>query len=55
MVGTGSGIEFYVNHVLKATHTTNLPTEWNYYIYFGITNSAAVDKGMEIRTIVIQS
>jgi len=44
MVGTGNSIKFYVGGVLKATHSTNLPSSWSYRLYFYITNTAAVDK-----------
>jgi hypothetical protein len=52
MIGTGSGIEFYVNWVLKATHTTYLSTQWNYKVYLGITNQSATNVGLRIRPIV---
>lgn len=38
----GTDCKFYVNDVLKATHTTNLPgTGATWYLTFGLTNTAA--------------
>jgi len=49
IVGTGgTSIAFYVDRVLKATHTTNLPTEWTYFCWLGIKNSNGVARIMRI-------
>jgi hypothetical protein len=44
MVGTGSSIKYYVNGVLKATHTENLPASWSYKNLCYITNTVAENK-----------
>jgi len=44
-------VKFYVNGELKATHTTNLPPLWNYFIWLGIKNTAAEDKGLRLKTV----
>jgi len=36
--------KFYVSDVLKATHTTNMPSPWNFYIVHYITNTTAASK-----------
>lgn len=56
-VGTGASlemravagtIEFYVVGILKATHTTNLPSSWDYMICLSIENTAAVEQIAQI-------
>jgi len=54
MIGTDSSIQFYVGDTLKAEHSTNLPAKYNYFIYVGITNEAASNKGIRVRPIVVQ-
>ena len=46
-----SGIEFYVNGVLKATHTTNLPTGLAYdlNLYFGVESVAGGEYDAQIK------
>ena len=46
MIGDGSSIKYYIDDVLKATHTTNLPSSWNYKFCFVIENTAAANKGL---------
>lgn len=53
LIGTGSSIQFYVNGNLRAEHNTNLPQTYNYFIYIGITNEAASNKGIRVRPIVV--
>jgi len=48
VVGDATSIYYYVDDVLKATHTTNIPSAWSYQAYFYITNSAAADKDIWI-------
>ena len=38
---TGSSIAFYVNDVLKNTHTTNIPASTQYHIEFGLDNGSS--------------
>jgi len=47
---TGSDIKFYVDGVLKATHSTCIPTDWFYYCWCGIKNSAAVARTLRVIT-----
>jgi hypothetical protein len=44
-----TSIQYYVDGVLKATHTTNLPSASNYRICFEIKNTSAVNQGIRIR------
>lgn len=47
IVGTGATeAKFYVNRVLKATHTTNFPAAYNFFCWLGGKNTAASEKGM---------
>jgi len=48
MVGTGTGIKYYINGVLKATHTENLPATYNHRNYCYIENTAAADKSVAL-------
>ncbi len=48
VVSNGSEINYYVNRQLKATHTTYLPSQWNYRCWCGIKNTEAADKVMRI-------
>ena len=52
---TGAEIEYYVDDVLKATHTTNIPPYMNVYIYFSIKNTEAANKKCNLRTINVLS
>jgi len=46
----GSGeIKFYCNSVLVATHTTNLPATYGYRAWYGIENTIAADKVLEVK------
>ena len=45
----GVNIKFYINDVLVATHTTNLPTTGNPMVIFGIQTAAAAGKKMDIK------
>lgn len=50
MVDAGVSAKFYVNGVLKATHTTNLPDVWDHYILHHIINDgAAANKAVWVR------
>jgi hypothetical protein len=53
MIGTGTSVKFYVNGGFKAEHSTNLPDQWGYFLYLGITNQEAADKGITFRPIVV--
>ena len=49
-----SKIEYYVNDVLKATHTTNLPTEIEYYLHFDVKTLVADSRYISIGRVLIQ-
>lgn len=53
IVGDGSSIKYYVNNVLKATHTTNIPPNYNYRIWCGIKNTAAIDQRLRFHHVNI--
>jgi len=47
--GDGTTAYFYIGATLVATHTVNLPAEWNYREYFDIYNEAsAIDRSIRI-------
>ncbi|MGA2670132.1 MAG: hypothetical protein ABSF21_01750 [Dehalococcoidia bacterium] len=48
---TNTSIQYYIDGVLKATHTTNLPSASNYRIAFEIKNTNAINQGIRIRPI----
>jgi hypothetical protein len=48
VVGTADSLLFYVNSVLKATHTTNLPNKSEYRMFFQIINSVDETRGMKL-------
>jgi len=53
IIGDGSSIKYYVNDVLKATHTTNIPPNYNYRIWCGINNTAATDQRLRFHHVNI--
>jgi len=44
-------IDFYVDDVLKTTHSTNLPTISNGYMYLSLSNQVAADRKLDITGI----
>jgi parallel beta-helix repeat protein len=48
---TFSELKFYVDGVLKATHTTNIPDQPNVYIYMSIKNTEAANKLWNVQVI----
>jgi len=50
----GSKCEFYINDILKATHTANLPTAGHYYLHFQIRTLEAVAKAVDIGLMSVE-
>lgn len=48
---SASQIEYYVDGVLKATHTVNIPSFTYCYLYFSCKTTEAVNKGMRIMCV----
>jgi hypothetical protein len=53
MKHSGTEIKFYVNNVLEATHTTNIPVSVSLYPLMYIINTAAVDKDIWVYPLQI--
>ncbi|MBA7560748.1 hypothetical protein ES708_02379 [subsurface metagenome] len=51
LVTAANTVEYYVNGVLKATHTTNMPVGGNYLLLGSIKTNAAVDRRFKIYPI----
>ena len=50
----GTNCKFYVNDVLKVTHTTNLPTAANYYFHVHVRTTVAEAKHLQIGRILLE-
>jgi len=50
----GTDCKFYVNDVLKVTHTTNLPTGAHYYLHFHMRTLEAATKYFYIGRVLIE-
>jgi len=50
----GSSIQFYVDNVLKATHSTNVPVDYNaQQVYQGIRTDDTNNVGLILKTVII--
>ena len=54
VLNPGTDCKFYVNDVLKVTHTTNLPTTDSYYLHFHIRTLAAASKQVKVGRVLIE-
>lgn len=50
----GTNCKFYVDDVLKITHTLNLPTAGDYYLHVGILTAANEDKEIYLGRVAVR-
>jgi hypothetical protein len=54
VLNPGTDCKFYVDDVLKVTHTTNLPDATDYYLHFAIRTLEAAAKGIYLGRVLIE-
>lgn len=54
VVNPGTDVKFYVNDVLKVTHTTNLPANGNYRLTIGVKTGNNTQRDLQVNRVLIQ-
>lgn len=54
VVNPGTDVKFYVNDVLKVTHTQNLPSNGNYRVTVGVKTGNATQRDLYVNRVLIQ-